>query len=143
MNSGHSSHTSQSSGLRDILNIAYRNTAPAKNTFVATGERLYSGCTFRNIVKGFLWSLAITSMHYVGIVALKIPQGYVTFNPFLVILSTFISWVVCLVGCILISNVEIHLTQQLLFAVVASTGVAAMHFTGVSTSVGVRWPRRY
>ncbi|KAL8981110.1 MAG: hypothetical protein Q9205_004007 [Flavoplaca limonia] len=132
VNSGHSSHTSHSSGLRDILNIAYRNTAPAKNTFIATGERLYSGCTFRNIVKGFLWSLAITSMHYVGIVALKIPQGYVTFNPFLVILSAFISWVVCLVGCILISKIEVHLTQQLLFAVVASTGVAAMHFTGMS-----------
>lgn len=130
VNSGHSSHTSQSSGLRDILNIAYQTTAPAKNTFVATGERLYSGCTLRNIVKGFLWSLAITSMHYVGIVALKIPQGYVTFNPLRVILSAIISWVVCLVGCILISKIEVHLTQQLLFAVVASTGVAAMHFTG-------------
>lgn len=120
-----------STGLRDILNIAYQTTAPAKNAFVATGERLYSGCTSKNIVKGFLWSLAITSMHYVGIVALKIPQGYFTLDPFLVILSAVISWVVCLVGCILISRLEVHLTQQLLFAVVASTGVAAMHFTGV------------
>lgn len=135
LHSGRSSSftsTSQSSsGLRDILNIAYQTTAPAKNAFVATGETLYSGCTSRNIVKGFLWSLAITSMHYVGIVALKIPQGHVTLNPFLVILSAIISWVVCLVGCILISKIEVHLTQQLLFAVVASTGVAAMHFTGV------------
>lgn len=120
-----------STGLRDILNIAYQTTAPAKNAFVATGERLYSGCTSKNIVKGFLWSLAITSMHYVGIVALKIPQGYFTLDPFLVILSAVISWVVCLVGCILISRIEVHLTQQLLFAVVASTGVAAMHFTGM------------
>ncbi|KAI4266159.1 MAG: hypothetical protein L6R38_008916 [Xanthoria sp. 2 TBL-2021] len=136
LHSGRSSSftsTSQSStSLRDILNIAYQTTAPAKNAFVATGERLYSGCTSRNIVKGFLWSLAITSMHYVGIVALKIPQGHVTLNPFLVILSAIISWVVCLVGCILISKIEVHLTQQLLFAVVASTGVAAMHFTGMS-----------
>ncbi|KAL8646908.1 MAG: hypothetical protein Q9226_006659 [Calogaya cf. arnoldii] len=125
--------TSQSStGLRDIFNIACQTTAPAKNAFVATGERLYSGCTSRNIVKGLLWSLAITSMHYVGIVALKIPQGHVTLNPFLVILSATISWVVCSVGCILISRIEVHLTQQLLFAVVASTGVAAMHFTGMS-----------
>ncbi|KAL8847228.1 MAG: hypothetical protein Q9221_007714 [Calogaya cf. arnoldii] len=125
--------TSQSStGLRDILNIACQTTAPAKNAFVATGERLYSGCTSKNIVKGFLWSLAITSMHYVGIMALKIPQGHVTLNPFLVVLSAIISWVVCLVGCILISRIEVHLAQQLLFAVVASTGVAAMHFTGMS-----------
>ncbi|KAI4261218.1 MAG: hypothetical protein L6R42_003583, partial [Xanthoria sp. 1 TBL-2021] len=127
--SSFTSTSHSSSGLRDILNIAYQTTAPAKNAFVATGERLYSGCTSRNIVKGFLWSLAITSMHYVGIVALKIPQGHVTLNPFLVILSAIISWVVCLVGCILISKIEVHLTQQLLFAVVASTGVAAMHFT--------------
>ncbi|KAL8765962.1 MAG: hypothetical protein Q9209_007109 [Squamulea sp. 1 TL-2023] len=133
-NSGRSSSsTSQSStGVRDILHLAYQTTAPAKNTFVSTGERLYSGCTTKNIVKGFLWSLAITSMHYVGILALKIPSGYATFNPFLVILSAVISWIVCLVGCVLISRIEVHLTQQLLFAVVASTGVAAMHFTGMS-----------
>lgn len=133
-NSGRSSSftsTSHSStGLRDILNIAYQTTAPAKNAFVATGERLYAGCTTRNIVKGLLWSLAITSMHYVGILALRIPQGHVTFNPFLVALSAAISWIVCLVGCILISRIETNLSQQMLFAAVASTGVAAMHFTG-------------
>ncbi|KAL8950506.1 MAG: hypothetical protein Q9222_003470 [Ikaeria aurantiellina] len=121
-----------STGLRDILNIAYQTTAPAKNAFVATGERLYSGCTIRNISKAFLWSLAITSMHYVGILALRVPQGHVTFNAWLVVLSAIISWIVCLVGCILMSKIEIHLAQQLLFSVVASTGVAAMHFTGMS-----------
>ncbi|KAL8991911.1 MAG: hypothetical protein Q9169_007540, partial [Polycauliona sp. 2 TL-2023] len=133
--SARSSFTStshSSTGLRDILNIAVQTTAPAKNAFVATGERLYTGSTSKNILKGFLWSLAITGMHYVGIVALKIPQGHLTLNPSLVILSALISWVVCLVGCILISKIEVHLTQQLLFAVVASTGVAAMHFTGMS-----------
>lgn len=119
-----------STGLRDILNIAYQTTAPAKNVFVATGERLYSGCTIKNISKGFLWSLAITSMHYVGILALRVPQGYVIFNFGLVVLSALISWAVCLVGCILMSKIETHLTQKLLFAAVASTGVAAMHFTG-------------
>ena len=123
-----SSHSS--TGLRDILNIAYQTTAPAKNAFIATGERLSAGCTPKNFVKGFMWSLAITSMHYVGILALNVPQGHVTFNPFLVLLSAIISWIVCLVGCILISKIETNLSQQLLFAAVASTGVAAMHFTG-------------
>ncbi|KAL9594423.1 MAG: hypothetical protein Q9219_007039 [cf. Caloplaca sp. 3 TL-2023] len=127
-----SSHSS--TGLRDILNIAYQTTAPAKNAFVATGERLYAGCTARNLSKGFLWSLAITSMHYVGILALNVPHGYVTFNPALVILSGLISWVVCLVGCILISKIETNFSQQLLFAGVASTGVAAMHFTGMGAT---------
>ena len=119
-----------STGLRDILNIARQTTVPAKNAFISTGERLYAGCTTKNLIKGLLWSLAITSMHYVGIIALRVPQGYVTFNPFLVLLSAIISWVVCVVGCILMSQIETRLTSQLLLSVVASTGVAAMHFTG-------------
>ena len=123
--------TYSSYGLSNIMNIAYRGTSPAKNAFITTGEALYAGCTRRNIIKGFLWSLAITSMHYVGIAALRIPQGDITFEPPLVILSGLISWAVCLVGCILMSQIESHLTQQFLFAAVACTGVAAMHFTGM------------
>lgn len=125
MGSTHSAY-----GLSNIMNLAYRGTSPAKNAFIATGEALYAGCTRRNIIKGFLWSLAITSMHYVGIAALRIPHGDFTLEPPLVILSGLISWIVCLVGCILMSQIETHLAQQFLFAVVACTGVAAMHFTG-------------
>ena len=125
MGSTHSSY-----GLGNIINLAYRGTSPAKNAFIATGEALYAGCTRRNIAKGFLWSLAITSMHYVGIAALRIPQGDFTLEPPLVILSGLISWVVCVVGCILMSQIETHLAQQFLFAIVACIGVAAMHFTG-------------
>lgn len=121
-------------GLANIINIAQRSTAPARNAFIVTGEALYADCTCRNIVKGFLWSLAISGMHYVGIAALRIPNGYFTLNPFLVVLSGLISWAVCLVGVILISRIETHLAQQFLFSVVASTGVAAMHFTGMLVS---------
>ena len=124
--------THSSYGLSNLVNLAYRSTSPAKNAFIGTGEALYAGCTSRNIIKGFLWSLAITSMHYVGIAALRIPQGDFTLEPPLVILSGLISWVVCLVGCILMSRIETHLQQQFLFAIVACTGVAAMHFTGTS-----------
>lgn len=124
--STHSSHA-----LASIMNIAHRSTAPAGNAFITTGEALYTGCTFKNTFKGFLWSLAITGMHYVGIVALKIPHGYLTLDPFLVILSGLISWVVCLVGVILMSRIETRLMQQFLFSIVASTGVATMHFTGM------------
>ena len=126
MGSSHSSHA-----LANIMNIAHRSTAPAGNAFIATGEALYTGCTLKNLLKGFLWSLAITGMHYVGIAALKVPHGYLTLNPFLVILSGLISWVVCFVGVILMSRIETRLTQQFLFSIVASTGVAAMHFTGM------------
>lgn len=114
--------------LSNILNLA--NRVPAKNAFVATGEALYAGCTCRNILKGFLWSLAITSMHYAGIAALRIPSGYSTFEPPLVAVSALISWAVCLVGCVLMAQIETHFAQQFLFAIVACSGVAAMHFTG-------------
>lgn len=124
------SSTASSYGLSNIMNIAYSTTSPAKNAFIATAEALHSGSTRLNILKGFLWSLAITSMHYVGIAALRIPNGYSTANFFLVILSGLISWVVCLVGIILMSQMETHLTRQLLFSAVATSGVAAMHFTG-------------
>lgn len=125
------SFTTGSFGLGSIMNIAHRSTSPAKNAFKATGEALHAGCTIRNIAKGFLWSIAITSMHYSGIAALRIPGGYFTLHPFLVILSGLISWLVCLVGCVLMSQIETHFTQQFLFAAVACTGVAAMHFTGM------------
>ena len=125
MGSTHSSY-----GLSNIMNLAYRTTSPAKNAFHATGEALYAGCTQRNIIKGFFWSLAITSMHYVGIAALRIPQGDFTLQPPLVVLSALISWAVCVVGCVLMSQIETHLAQQFLFAIVACLGVAAMHFTG-------------
>ena len=118
--------------LSNIMNLANRSTSPAKNAFIATGEALYSGCTVRNVLKGFLWSLAITSMHYAGIAALRIPSGSSTLEPVLVALSALISWVVCLVGCILMAQIETHFAQQFLFAVVACSGVAAMHFTGIS-----------
>ena len=124
------SSTPSSHGLANIMHLAQRSTAPAKNAFVFTGEALYVGCTFRNIMRGLLWSLAITGMHYVGIAALRIPDGHLTLHPPLVILSALISWIVCLVGIILVPRLETHLSQQFLFAIVASTGVAAMHFTG-------------
>ncbi|MCJ1244656.1 hypothetical protein MMC30_001855 [Trapelia coarctata] len=118
-------------GLSNIKDIAYRGAPPTKNAFIATVEELYSGYTRKNIFKGFSWSLAITSMHYSGIAALRIPDGYFTLEPLFVALSALISWVVCTVGCILMSQMETHLTRQILFSAVATTGVAAMHFTGM------------
>lgn len=124
------SSSTSSYHLSSIMNIAYRSTSPAKNAFVATGEALYHGFTLKNIARGLLWSLAITSMHYAGIFALKIPSGHCTLHPLLVVMSAFISWVVCVVGCVLMAQMETHLSQQFLFSVVATAGVASMHFTG-------------
>jgi NO-binding membrane sensor protein with MHYT domain len=127
-----SSTSSGSLGIGSALGLMYtRSAEPAKNAFVATAGLLYAGSTCKNVGKGFAWSLAITSMHYVGIFALQVPFGYLHFNKWLVLLSGLISWAVCTVGCILMAQMETHLPQQILFSVMAATGVAAMHFTGM------------
>ncbi|KAJ9651553.1 hypothetical protein H2198_009169 [Neophaeococcomyces mojaviensis] len=95
---------------------------------------LWYGLNLSNITKGFFWSLAVTSMHYSGVMALKVPEGWCTLDPALVLLSAVISWVVCSVGCILMAQMETYLIQQILFAIVATIGVAAMHFTGMSAT---------
>jgi NO-binding membrane sensor protein with MHYT domain len=120
-------------GLSNIMSIATnrKSSSSAKNAFLL----IYTGFTRRNVIKGLFWSLAITGMHYVGILALHVPTGYLRFNPILVALSGVISWIVCLAGCILMPRMEVHLLKQFLFSVVATSGVAAMHFTGISVSL--------
>jgi signal transduction histidine kinase len=127
-----SAGSSTSHGLSSAMGLAYRR-APAStvNAFVATAKILYFGMTPRNILRGFLWSIAITSMHYTGIYGLDIPNGKVVLSPLIVLASALISWLVCTVGCICMTEMEAMLSQQLLFSVVATTGVAAMHFTGM------------
>ncbi len=88
-------------GLSNVMNTAYQSASPTKNVFKATAETLYTGFTYKNTMKGFLWSLAITTMHWAGLKALSIPEGFLKLNYMLVILSAIISWCVCVVGCIL------------------------------------------
>ncbi|EXJ89862.1 hypothetical protein A1O3_02929 [Capronia epimyces CBS 606.96] len=124
---------SGSVSLPAFLNFRVPKTSTYSTTEAMTGivGLIYRGATFRNFSTGFVWSLAITTMHYVGVFALKIPQGYITLRPFIVLLSASISWLVCTLGSILIPQIEVNLTQQLAFSVVASAGVAAKHFTGI------------
>lgn len=115
-------------GLGGITSIKrYRSTPGiSTNPFGPTYKALRAGLDVGNIVKGFLWAIAITSMHYIGIRGLRVPQGHVFLDPSLVVLSFFICWIVCVVGCVLILEIETHLGQQLLFSAVATYGVAAM-----------------
>ena len=126
---------SSSFGLSTMMDMVYSRSAPSDtNVFLSVARLLIVGCTFLNIVKGFLWSLAVTSMHYCGIFALTIPNGYYVFNPWLVTLSGLISWAVCTVGCILMATMETHLPQQIMFSIIAAAGVAGMHFTGMAAT---------
>ena len=120
--------TTSALGLGGIMGLKRHPNSKesSANAFVATYYTLRARLNVGNIVKGFFWAIAITSMHYVGIWGLRVPQGYVSLNPYLVILSLVICWIVCVVGCILILEIETNLGQQVLFSVVATCGVAAM-----------------
>ena len=122
-------------GLSSALGMVFHKSNSDQNVLVAMVSHLYEGLTARNIGKGFLWSLAITGMHYCGMLSLKIPgNGYLTFNWWLVLLSGLISWIVCTVGAILMAQMETQLGQQILFSVIAAAGVAAMHWTGMAAT---------
>ncbi|KAK5065226.1 hypothetical protein LTR84_001064 [Exophiala bonariae] len=132
-----SSSTSYSDGsslnLPGFMSVKLPKSIASSTTNVLIGvvHVLYRGATWKNVAKGFTWSLANSSMHYVGIFALKIPKGHVTLQPMAVLLSEIISWIVCTLGCILIPHVEVDLSQQLIFSAVVAAGVAGMHFTGI------------
>lgn len=131
-----SSSTISQLGLGKLISI--RNRRPTSrthsNAFIATAKTLSNGLTIRNLAEAFVWSMALTGMHYVGVYALEIPDGYITLNSWLVALSLFVGFAICIIGCILFSEMETNLAQQILFSVVAASGVAAKHFTGMAAT---------
>jgi NO-binding membrane sensor protein with MHYT domain len=104
---------------------------PDSNTLLFAARAIFEGLTLANVTKGFVWSIALTNMHFMGVKALDIPGGFVALNPARVILCALISWSVCCVGVILMAGMEVNIKQQVLFSVVAATGVAAVHFSGL------------
>lgn len=120
------------SGVGRLPRSRERSQSQSSNVFVATVWVIYMGLSAGNILKGLLWSLSLTSMHYCGLLSLKIPNGFVIFNPVLVVLAATICWNVCIVGAICMENMTDMLAQQLLFSVVATSGCAALHWTGES-----------
>lgn len=70
-------------------------------------------------------------MHHIGMAALEIPDGRVHWNPFWIILSCFIAFVVTSIACICVRHMEVHFARQVLFSTIASLGVFAFHYTSV------------
>lgn len=102
----------------------------ASHTLYFTAKSLLRGLTAANGAKGLMWSIALTNMHFMGVKALRIPGGYVSLHPVRVVLCAMISWSVCFVGVVLMDGMQVNIKQQVLFSVVAATGVAAVHFSG-------------
>lgn len=107
------------------------STDTASGTLVRSFMAILGGLSLVNVTKGFVWSIALTNMHFMGVKALQIPGGTVVLSPIRVVLCAAISWSVCCVGVILMAAMESNLKQQVLFSVVAATGVAAVHFSGL------------
>lgn len=127
-NTPHETGTMRTS--RQRKNIVSARSAPTLNMLLITANTLLNGLTFANVVKGFVWSIALTNMHFMGVKAMDIPGGFVRLDPLRVMLCALISWSVCCVGVILMAGMEVNVKQQVVFSVVAATGVAAVHFSG-------------
>jgi hypothetical protein len=113
-----------------FMNTMYQPTVHDENALIATYRGLIAGFNFKHVWRGLVWSLSLWCMHYGGLLAMRIPDGYIVFNPIYVGIAELISWVVCIVGSIFMEHIEPFLSQQILFSVVATLGIAAMHFTG-------------
>jgi NO-binding membrane sensor protein with MHYT domain len=105
---------------------------PRQGTLLVSDVAVLNGFTLANVAKGFVWSISVTDMHFLGVKALDIPHGFVALDPARAILCATISWAVCCVGVILMGGMEINISQHFLFSVVAATGVAAIHFSSLS-----------
>jgi NO-binding membrane sensor protein with MHYT domain len=117
------------SSLR-INSVFDPNPSPATNTLVFAAQTILNGLTLVTVIKGFVWSMAITNMHFIGVKALVIPGGFVVLSPARVILCALVSWSVCCVGVILMAGIEVNIKQQIFFSIVAASGVGAVHFSG-------------
>jgi signal transduction histidine kinase/CheY-like chemotaxis protein len=131
-----STSTTRQLGMGKLMSVRTRRQTSNtdSNAFIATSRTLVKGLTIRNLTEAFVWTMAVTGMHYVGIYALEIPDGYITLNPWLVALSVFVGFTVCVIALSLFGEMETNLARQVLFSVVASVGVAAKHFTGMAAT---------
>jgi hypothetical protein len=59
---------------------------------------LWGDCTVEAIAKAGIWASAIVTMHYSGMAAFHLEQGFAVWNKLLIAASALIAWVVCLVG---------------------------------------------
>lgn len=124
-------------GAAEIDSLRRSTPTSMSRVLLSTGQALINGFTLATVTKGFVWSTALTNMHFMGVKALKIPRGYVTLMPLRVVLCAFVSWSVCCVAVTLMGGMEVNIKQQVLFSVVAASGVGAVHFSGMLTGAEV------
>lgn len=90
------------------------------------------------LIGGLFMGLGITTMHYMGMAALKM-QPAISYHPLIFVLSVFIA-IVAAIGALLIvytgEKTGMHpLFQHLIGAVIMGFAIAGMHYTGMAASI--------
>lgn len=63
-----------------------------------------------------------------------IPEGYISWNLGLVVLSYAVAFAVCFVACIAMVHMEVHFGRQVAFSTIAAAGCCSMHYTGMAAA---------
>ncbi|KAJ9092370.1 hypothetical protein QFC21_006872 [Naganishia friedmannii] len=86
--------------------------------------------TYKVVVKGVLMGLAVVSMHYTGMGAMRM-EGTIIWNWWLVALSILDACIVCMIAIIFMPLSQSSFTSQIMFALVSGFGVSSMHYCGM------------
>lgn len=90
----------------------------------------YKSATLLVAIRASIWAVAIVFMHYCGMWAMEIPEGRISWDWSIVILSYIVAFSVCFIGCIAMVHMEVHFGRQVAFSTIASIGTCSMHYTG-------------
>ncbi|THG97983.1 hypothetical protein EW026_g4137 [Hermanssonia centrifuga] len=91
----------------------------------------YKSITFLVAVRATIWGIAIVFMHYCGMWAMEIPEGRISWDWRIVILSYIVAFTLCFVGCIAMVHMEVHFLRQVAFSTIVAFGCCSMHYTGM------------
>ncbi|KAI9056733.1 hypothetical protein FKP32DRAFT_1762952 [Trametes sanguinea] len=94
----------------------------------------YRSITIFLCIRAAIWAAAIVFMHYCGMWAMEIPDGYVSWNLLVVTLSYLVAFSLCFVGCIAMVHMESHFGRQVIFSTIAAIGCCSMHYTGMAAA---------
>lgn len=109
----------------------------------------YKTITALVAARAAIWGLAIVFMHYcgasylhpyadsdadsdlvLGMWAMEIPSGRISWDMRIVVLSYVVAFLVCFIACTAMVHMEVHFGRQVAFSTIAAFGCCAMHYTG-------------
>ena len=65
-----------------------------------------------------------------GMWAMEIPSGRISWNLSIVVMSYIVAFVVCFMACLAMVHMEVDFGRQVAFSTIAAAGISSMHYTG-------------